>query len=93
MIDLTNKWMNDPKVLAQFGHFFGAYSIVMTAHHIFGKLITMAVIAALIVYAAIKEFWYDAKYEIPTQSVWDNLLDFTFYVLGMIVSGLVVFIL
>jgi hypothetical protein len=90
MINLQNKWMNDPDVLAQIGHVLGGYAVVITA-----AMFTQAWpgwALAMIVYAAIKEFWYDANYEIPKQSWQDNLTDFSMYCagvgLGLFVSAL-----
>jgi hypothetical protein len=48
-----------------------------------------AVGIAMVAYAAIKEFWYDARFETPHQTFTDNLLDFTFYCVGVGIGALV----
>ena len=96
MVDLTNKWMNDPRYLAQAGHFLGAYAVIFTTFHFAGlqKALLATISGALI--AALKEFWYDAKYELPKQTNFDNILDFTMYVVGggvaLLVSWLPVYL-
>jgi hypothetical protein len=79
---LTNTWMNNPTYLAQMAHFLGAYAIIFTTFHFAGlqKALLATLAGALI--AAIKEFWYDANYELPKQTSFDNILDFTMYVIG-----------
>jgi hypothetical protein len=82
-----NRWMNDSTVLAQFGHFLGGYGIITTlAYH--GAVFRIVLLAAalIVLYALIKEFWYDANYELPKQTFFDNALDFTFWCLGTIVG-------
>lgn len=94
-IDLTNKWMNDATVLAQIGHVLGGYSLVMTTAYLSNNshAWTLFFAALLVAYAGVKEFWYDAKYEIPVQTWKDNLLDFSMYVVGLIVGLTVVFLI
>ena len=86
-MDLHNKWMNDPDVLAQIGHILGGYAVVFTAAAFTQEWPYWA--GALMAYAALKEFWYDANYEIPKQTWQDNLLDFCMYGVG---AGLGVFV-
>lgn len=85
-MNLTNRWMNDPRYLAQVGHFLGAYSLVFTVHHFTNTRITGYVFIAGITAAALKEFWYDANYELPKQTSFDNWLDFSMYVAGGVVG-------
>lgn len=78
--------MNNPQYLAQVGHTLGGcLAIVVTA--LFGGMhaafIAMPIVA---IAAALKEFWYDAKYELPKQYFKDNLMDFVFYELGSLVG-------
>ena len=88
--------MNSPVYLAQVAHFFGAYTVIFTTFHFAGlqKAILATLTGALI--AAIKEFWYDANYELPKQTSFDNILDFTMYVIGggvaLLVSWLPVYL-
>jgi hypothetical protein len=85
-MNLTNTWMNDPTFLAQSAHFFGAIAVLMTASHIFGKEVALIIAGVFVVLALIKEFWYDLNYELPKQTVGDSALDFTFYMVGVVVA-------
>lgn len=76
-----NTWMTSPKFLAQAAHFLGAYAFVLTMSHWHQPLWPAGV--AVCAYAGFKEFWYDMKFELPKQSVWDGVLDAAFLVLGM----------
>jgi hypothetical protein len=83
-----NSWMNNPDVLAQFGHAGIPYGALLTMDKFHSHLfypIGLGVIA----YAAVKEFWYDANYETPKQSFKDNMTDFSFYCLGVGLAFLV----
>ncbi len=77
-----NRWMNDPRYLAQIGHTLGGYAIVLTAFLFFGRPSLLFSLPAIVVAAALKEFWYDARYELPKQTAFDNWLDFGFYLVG-----------
>lgn len=79
-----NTWMNNPQYLAQVGHFFGAYSLILTVARFQGSVphLALAVYTALLVAAAIKEFWYDMRYELPVQTWADSIEDFVFYAFG-----------
>jgi hypothetical protein len=88
-----NEWMNNATVLAQIGHFLGGYTIITTwAFHGGSWRAVVIVAGVVVVYAAVKEFFYDANYEIPHQTFWDNLLDFSFWCLGAAVGVLGVWI-
>lgn len=78
-----NTWMNNPQYLAQVGHFLGGGSLMLLITLFSGNInYTWMVFEVGVVAAAIKEFWYDANYEIPKQTWQDNVMDFSFYVLG-----------
>lgn len=83
---LTNKWMNDANVLAQIGHFLGGYGVVLTAAFLGGRWAAASLGVALLAYAGVKEFWYDANYEIPKQTDADNWLDFSMYAAGIVIG-------
>jgi hypothetical protein len=75
----------DPKTfnqVAQLGHFAGGAAIVLAvvviSHHRTYCVWALLAVAAL---AAIKEFWYDEKYE-TTEVRGSSLQDFIFYLLG-----------
>lgn len=82
-----NTWMTNPVFLAQVGHFLGACLAMVLTAFLFGHLIACFVVAGLFVpAAAIKEFFYDLRFEVPTQSISDSALDFGFYMLGLLVG-------
>lgn len=83
--------MNDPRFLAQIAHALGAYSVVLTAEYFGGHKICILFAALFVIYAAVKEFWYDANFELPKQTTFDNVLDFTFYMVGIVVCLGVIF--
>jgi hypothetical protein len=86
---LTNRWMNDSIILAQIGHALGGYSIVLTVAFLWRDLHRALIAAGLVMlYATIKEHWYDANYEEPKQTSWDNWLDWSFYLVGSIIGTL-----
>lgn len=85
---LSNKWMNDPDVLAQFGHSGIPYGALLTL----GKYHPAWVLYAglgIVAYAAVKEFYYDARFETPKQSFMNNLTDFIFYNVGVWLAVLI----
>ena len=73
----------NPYWIAANAHFWFTCSIMMLVH---GNL---WVLGALVVAAACKEFVFDAKYEVPAQSAFDNWTDFAGYVAGAIVGALI----
>jgi hypothetical protein len=82
-----NTWMNNPQYLAQVGHFLGGASLIMlTVMFSWNPLCIWATFGVGVVAAGVKEFWYDANYELPKQTWQDNLMDFSFYVLGGLVG-------
>lgn len=48
--------------------------------------------APFVLYAGLKEFWYDANYELPRQTALDNWTDFSFYMLGLVLGAAIVFV-
>jgi multisubunit Na+/H+ antiporter MnhB subunit len=85
---LTNSWMNNADVLAQIGHSLAGYALMLTVAYFSNtSFLWLGIFAsALTTYAAIKEFWYDANYEIPKQTNLDNITDFSFYCVGLVVG-------
>lgn len=86
------RWTDNPNFNAQAAHFGVGYGVAMTTmkfayrkHPVIGIGVSLLFIA----YAALKEFWYDANFEIPAQDFASNFEDFFFYHLGFI-TGLVV---
>lgn len=86
---ITDKQFN---ILAQKAHFVAGLAAVWGAAVLIPQLGQMpmrdgarAGLCALIVFAMIKEFWYDYKYETP-EVRGSSLEDFAFYALGAIVA-------
>jgi hypothetical protein len=74
--------------VAEVAHFSVAYGIIFTVLTKWPEIaLGIAIIGAGL--AALKEFWYDANYEQPKQAFLDNLLDFSFYLGGILVAFLV----
>ena len=69
--------------LAQYAHFFSAFSAAL----LFGWY----AIGVVVIYAVIKEFWFDLKYETPEVSggFSGGMMDATFLILGAVCGELV----
>lgn len=76
---LTNSWMNETNYLAAMAHVGWAALIVLSAAIFTNSNITRLweVSAVLIVFAGLKEYVYDANFEIPKQTWKDNTQDFS----------------
>jgi hypothetical protein len=79
---LANTWMNNPQYLAQLGHSLGACLVMVVAGMFGGMFAAWIALPSIVVAALIKEYWYDATYEVPTQTFADNTMDFGFFCLG-----------
>jgi hypothetical protein len=87
---LYNSWMNDPAFLAQSAHIFSAISVVMIASYFWDKKGCIYATSIFACIAALKEFGYDLVYELPKQTIGDSLLDYSFYIVGLMLAfGLV----
>jgi hypothetical protein len=86
-MSLTNPTYDN---LAQAAHALAGYGIVLTAAR-YGYIPLVVVSVLLIIYAAVKEFWFDLAYERPDVSggLLGGWKDFSFYMVGLI-AGLVV---
>jgi hypothetical protein len=74
----------DYNVSSQFAHFFTAAFLVSQLGRIgHGTLFDAAF--GMLVFAAVKEFWYDYKYETPDVRG-SSLLDFSMYCAGTLVA-------
>ena len=83
--------MNNANVLAQINHVIGGYALLLTVGYFTHSWIWLiATIALGIILAAVKEFWYDANYELPVQTDGDNWLDFSMYMLGLALGGMTI---
>jgi hypothetical protein len=74
--------MTNANFLAQIGHTLGGVLFVLVPTIFLGFHQIWIGGAILLVWALLKEFAYDLKYELPKQSFGDSLLDFVFYMLG-----------
>lgn len=85
---LSNSWMTNINVIAQFAHSGVSYGILLTLGRYHPALVLYAGLG-IVAYAAVKEFYYDARFEIPPQSFMNNLTDFIFYNVGVWLAVLV----
>ena len=77
-------WMTNPEFIAQAAHALTGYGVALTAAY-FGWSLWLAA-ALFVAYAALKEFWFDLNFETPKQTIWDSMLDFTFYLVGLAIG-------
>ncbi len=76
---------NNPYFVAFNAHCWSAAIIVLLLSHFCGHALLW--FSAIIMYAAIKEFWFDATYEVPKQSAFDNETDFLGYCIGALIGA------
>jgi hypothetical protein len=74
--------------VAQASHFFIAAWAIATAQDVWHGHAKYWATAGVVVFAAVKEFWYDHTYESP-QTRGSDLEDFLFYALGSTVELLI----
>lgn len=89
---VPQSWMTNADYLAQISHALAGYATMVTTG-LFARsgFLWLAVVFGLFtLYATVKEFWYDLKYELPKQTVRDSLLDFFMYELGLVMGTVVV---
>jgi VanZ family protein len=67
--------------LADVGHFTVPYALVATFPRAKWEILGL-----FVAYAAVKEYYFDARYEVPHQTFWDNTEDFIGYLLGAAVG-------
>lgn len=67
--------------VSQFAHFFTSYAIVLTAC-LWGTRPGLIIGAGMVLFAALKEFWFDAKYE-DVETRGSSPRDFAFYASGV----------
>ena len=91
-IKLTNSWMNSVIYLAAMAH-VGWAALLLLSVHILSARSTRAdawASGALLVFAVMKEFVYDANFEIPKQSFKDNAEDFLGYLGGVVLGWAII---
>lgn len=74
-------WMTSLEFVSQAAHFFCGWALLLTAY-VYGETTATVVSVLFVAYAALKEFWFDPRYETPPQTLGDGLVDFLFYILG-----------
>lgn len=82
-----NDWI-DPRefeMVAQLSHFGWGVAVVLAGWTLGGETAMVVVGALWVLYAAVKEFWYDEKYERPVVRG-SSGLDFTVEVVGALVG-------
>jgi hypothetical protein len=84
-----SSWMNNPNVLAQFGHAGIPYGALLTLDKFQHPVLFWAFAAGVIAFAGVKEFYYDKIFETPRQTFANNLTDFSFYCLGVGLANVV----
>lgn len=89
-MNLTNSWMNSVNFLASMAHALFSYGTLLTVARLASIKVCFVAFLAILIYAAVKEFWYDANYELPKQTAADNWLDFSTYTLGGLIGLIVI---
>ena len=70
----------DPQFVAFNAHWgFAFFAVVVAQKYGFNAV---GVATGIVLTAAVKEFWFDARYEVPKQTFADNLEDFFGYFIG-----------
>jgi hypothetical protein len=89
---LTNEWMNEVSFLAPMAHIGWAALIVLATAILSGSNVKACgyASAGLTLFAALKEYVYDANFEIPKQTFRDNTEDFAGYLGGIALAWLIV---
>lgn len=87
-----NSWMTDYNFVAFMAHSCGALSIMMVLAFLFGHVIMLPTAGGLLLAALVKEFWYDIRFETPTQTVTDGLIDFAGYATGTLIGSIIILI-
>jgi hypothetical protein len=78
----------NPTFIAQNAHCWFAFSLMTVLHLAFRAAPVMAFAVLALMLAAAKEFWFDAAYEVPKQTVEDGVVDFLGYGLGLTLGTL-----
>lgn len=71
--------------IGQTAHTLAGILVVLGPNALFGSRFMWAWVLALIIFAAVKEFWYDQNYETSDERG-NNGKDFGFYILGLAIG-------
>jgi hypothetical protein len=94
---ISNSWMANNYYVAFMAH-SGWCGLILAigaiiAYPTLPNLMVIGILSAgMILFAAVKEFWYDANYELPKQQPFDNITDFLGYVAGVGIIWLTILI-
>lgn len=77
--------------VSQMAHWLASAFATLAVAHLFGAHALMWFVPCGIAAAAVKEFWYDLRFETPAVSgeIDGGVEDFAFYVIGFVVGGAV----
>lgn len=89
---LTNEWMNETSFLAPMAHIGWAALIVLSVALLTSTNLKICAVvsAGLVVFAGLKEYVYDANFELPKQTFKDNTEDFVGYLGGLLLAWAVI---
>jgi hypothetical protein len=83
--------MTDPNFLGYSTHVWSA-AFLTSLGFIFGGIAgAWIALVLMMVFAFVKEFWYDAKHE-PNQTLWNNIWDTVFYFGGCVLAMVIVYL-
>jgi hypothetical protein len=91
---LTNSWMNNPEYGFFMAHSGWAFALLVSAAYLSHTNIRLLewVTAGGFLAAALKEYVYDALFEVPKQTFTDNTEDFVGYLVGLAIGWCVLFL-
>jgi hypothetical protein len=76
-------WMSDVQVLASGCHFLMSFGPLVVAAYLGASLLVLKCLSGFVIlFALVKEFLYDANFEVPHQTFQMNLEDFLGYCAG-----------
>jgi hypothetical protein len=78
----SNTWMDNPLYHVQIAHALGGLALVLIAAFFWQMTGVLAMLGVGVPVVALKEFWYDLKFEIPNDTVAGSGLDFLAYMIG-----------
>lgn len=88
---LSNSWMTNMDYGWFMAHSGWAALIIFASWTLFLQpRVTTYTSVGLVIFAALKEYWYDATYESPKQTFKDNTEDFAGYCVGITVAWVVI---
>jgi hypothetical protein len=84
-------FMSNTQFLAFMGHAGWAALITLAVAYLGATFAVLGwVTAAWVLAAGLKEYWYDANYEVPHQTFAMNTQDFVGYVTGLVIAWMLI---